>query len=212
MPETRTRRGLTRLSHRGRAFAATGLVLAVTAGVLWWRADRQQAPAPVAVPQRVCDGSVSADSLGKLLPERGNPYQEYLSEGPAQTHVSTWCTVHGGGATVTFFYVREMIPDGFEQQLAKRLKRQENAPLTWGPVKGWGNDTGAHLYVDCPDEELGLVQQVHVEVGYSKPLEHRVDDVRAVLGQLVADGARYVAKGLKCKGADNLPTGPATFG
>ncbi|MFD3995391.1 hypothetical protein [Streptomyces sp. NPDC058583] len=211
MPETRTRRGISRL--RGRALAATVLVLAVTAGGLfWWRAGKQSTPTPVAVPQRVCDGSVSADSLGKLLPEYGNPYQEYLSEGPDQSRVSTWCTVHGGGATVTFFYVREMIPDGFEEQLAKRLKRKENAPLTWGPAKGWGNDTGAHLYVDCPDEELGLVQQVHVEVGYSKPLEHRVDEVRAVLGRLVADGARYVAKGLQCEGADRLPAGPAVFG
>ncbi|MFD0150885.1 hypothetical protein ACWGQ4_14070 [Streptomyces sp. NPDC055721] len=108
--------------------------------------------------------------------------------------------------------MREMFRDRFKDQLARRLERPENAPLNWGPVKGWVSDSSAHLYVDCPNEELGAGQRVHVEVSFGNLAERHVDDVRAVLGQLVADGARYVAKGLKCKGADKLPTGPATFG
>ncbi|WP_314615688.1 hypothetical protein [Streptomyces stackebrandtii] len=103
-------------------------------------------------------------------------------------------------------------PEGFKEQLAKYPKRKENAPLAWGQVKGWGNDRSAHLYVDCPNEELGLVQQVHIQVGYSQAGEHPVENQRALLGQLAADGARFVAKGLKCKGADRLPAGPAVFG
>ncbi|WP_329623755.1 hypothetical protein OG357_27860 [Streptomyces sp. NBC_01255] len=104
------------------------------------------------------------------------------------------------------------IPDGFKEQLATYPQRKGNAPLRWGQVKGWGNDTVANLYVDCPDAERGLVKQVHVRVSYSKPYGHPVENQRALLGQLVADGARYVAKGLTCKGAEELPTGPATFG
>ncbi|WP_329623754.1 hypothetical protein OG357_27855 [Streptomyces sp. NBC_01255] len=211
MPGTRAGGSITRPSRRGLAFAALGLVLAVAVGVIWWRAAAKPTAAPVAVPERVCGGSVSRAPLVRLLPEHGDPYQEYLGPGPAQTHVSTWCRVRGGGATVQFFYVRET-PEGFKEQLAKYPKRKENAPLGWGKVKGWGNDTSAHLYVDCPNEELGLIQQVHIQVGYSKPYGHPVENQRALLGQLVADGARYVAKGLTCKGADELPTEPATFG
>ncbi|MFD0150884.1 hypothetical protein ACWGQ4_14065 [Streptomyces sp. NPDC055721] len=104
------------------------------------------------------------------------------------------------------------IPDGFKEQLAAYLQRKGNAPLRWGQVKGWGNDTVANLYVDCPDDEQGLMKQVHVRISYGKPYGHAVENQRALLGQLVADGARYVAKGLRCKGADRLPAEPAVFG
>ncbi|NEC21616.1 hypothetical protein [Streptomyces parvus] len=161
----------------------------------------------VAVPDRVCQGTVPGKQVAALLPNTGDPFEEVRSTNfvaDASKGLGA-CELSGGGQDLAISYRRIQAPEFTTETVARKSTEPGNTPISLGPATGYIGRYKAALFVPCPYKEgRNDLLEVSVEVGSASEIKDRT--AREEVSELTADTARAVAREVvRCKGAAELP-------
>ncbi|MFG2518952.1 hypothetical protein [Streptomyces sp. NPDC048527] len=203
-------------------------VLVVLVAMLVW-SPWSSGEKRVAIPDKVCQKSLSSKYVGPLLPVSGEEFKEVpITTGfalPVKPYVHGGggsCDLSAGGQGISIEH--NLFLDGYAD---KKIKEASNSPgsrgIRFGDAKGYvgqferdskylksaSHVTSASLYLACPKpgiHDSKYVLNVTVVASGS-----RADaTTRQNVVSLISEATRIVARDLLgCKGADNLPNGSA---
>lgn len=206
--------------HRRKVWLFTSVVavLAVV-GVTTWKVWPSEDPS-ISIPDRVCQGSLSSETVKSLFPEHGEPFQEersynFFTVRPESSEKPSLgqCEMSGGGRSVEINYSRLQSAGGYtSEDVERRAAESGSTPLTLGEARGFHKFAATELFVSCPmGKDRGAL--LEIAIGASG-FPDEVD--RATIKQLAAlaaDAARFVAQDVVgCEGAQSLPDGPPQLG
>ncbi|WP_329313797.1 hypothetical protein [Streptomyces sp. NBC_01262] len=159
----------------------------------------------MAVPAKVCDGSLSGSLVSPLLPDHGTAYSEEVQGFGTDSSGVGFCSIRGGGQGLHLSYHRwtgDSYSDKTIEELASAKGRQA---LKVGAAKGDVSNTFGELFVQCPSKaDSDSKVQVSVEYLHRDGTKGAVADLRA----LTVAASRYVAQDLlDCEGAETLDAG-----
>ncbi|WP_143658892.1 hypothetical protein [Streptomyces sp. SA15] len=174
------------------------------------------------VPAKVCHGSLPADAVKSLMPERGAKFQErnaynFATAGHSQDAMRDWglgqCLLTGGGVTVEVEYRLLQGGEYTRDDVERDAHQSGSTPLTFGDATGYLDGPGTHLFVDCPGRAGGdELLEISVVVG-GKGTDVKDRTVRASAAALAADTARHAAQDIRhCAGAERLPGSAPSMG
>ncbi|WP_406400416.1 hypothetical protein OH805_15510 [Streptomyces sp. NBC_00879] len=189
--------------------ASVVVVLLAIGATAWWWTSRDKGTSAVAVPERICGGTLPGKEVAALLPKEGDEFKEKLDLDFISTS-NSWCGVTAGGSYIDFDYWWDR-SEAWTEELTKESKKSGNTPIELGATKGYASGRGATLFVDCPSES-GLKKQVKVQVTLMYQAQPDSEKPQTDFAALVGDATRYVAKQLKCEGAARLPGEVPTVG
>ncbi|MEW2066206.1 hypothetical protein [Streptomyces sp. NPDC007346] len=200
--------------NRRRVLLATALLIVVLLAGLGFWAFRSSGEASVAVPARVCDGSLPGSAVRPLLPEQGEGFKEelYGYRGSGAATVQGRCTLTGGGRTVQIVHSLILHPsDSVRTKIAEEIERPGNTAIHLGEASGYATPGAIYLFLDCRAPEGDHLVRVTTGLGGSdQPLKDRATMER--VAGLTADAARSVAPRIDTCEADRLPGGAPTLG
>ncbi|MEV6588092.1 hypothetical protein [Streptomyces acidicola] len=156
----------------------------------------------MAVPAKVCDGSLAGNLVSPLLGDHGTAYSEE-AQGFKGESTTGFCSVRGGGLTVRISY-RLWSGDFYKDEAVEELITADGRQaLKVGTAKGYASDTSGALFVPCPKSD-DAESKVQVQAEYLKHDDAK-DNGTERFRDLTAATARYVAQDLLgCEGAESL--------
>ena len=175
---------------------------AVLAGGAAWSVLRDGEDPAVAVPAKVCDGSLAGDLVSPLLGEHGTAYSEE-AQGFKGESTTGFCSVRGGGMGVCIHYRRWSAGFYTDESIEELISANGNQALKVGTAKGYVNDHAGALFVPCPKSD-DPESKVQVQAEYLRPVDANENGTERFRDLTVAT-ARYVARNLlDCKGTESL--------
>lgn len=186
--------GDSRPRHRGRSIAVAAGTVVLAAGAGWWVLRGGEDPA-VAVPSRVCDGSISGGLASPVLPKRGTAYTEETRAFDKPGGSSGYCFLRAGGISVEIKYDLSAGGTFSEENIEEQAALKGRSSLASGTAKGYVSDRGGALFVPCPTQG-DRDSLAWVTVGYV----HADDDLNGSqqpgFRDLTIAAARYAAQDL----------------
>jgi len=191
-----------RPSRRARWIAVAVGCAVLAGGIGWWALREGSA---VAVPAKVCDGSLGGSLVSPLLPDHGTAYSEEVQGFGTGSSGVGFCSIRGGGQGLRLSYHRWTGDSYSDKTIEKLASAKGRQALKVGTAKGDVSNTFGELFVRCaskadPDSKV----QVSVEYLHRDGTKGAVADLRA----LTVAATRYVAQDLlDCEGAETLDAG-----
>ncbi|MFF0568423.1 hypothetical protein ACFYT7_12345 [Streptomyces sp. NPDC004041] len=189
---------------------ALGALVAAGAGVALFLPDQKP---QVAVPDRVCQGTVPGEHVTAFLPPTGEPFEEVRSTNfaaGASQGLGT-CELSAGGQDLAISYRRIQDPEFTTETVARHASRPGNTPISLGSATGYVGRYKAALFAPCPySEGRDDLLEVSIQVGETSEIKGRTARVEA--SQLTADAARAVVRHVVgCEGGTELPDSTPEF-
>ncbi|MFG2482321.1 hypothetical protein ACGFSI_06095 [Streptomyces virginiae] len=203
------------LRRRGRLVAAVGAAALLLAGGSWWWTNRVPV---VQVPDRVCGGVLSGTPVAAILPKKGGEYEGTFVQpvyDPAEQKLKSLCSMMAADRSIsaTYSWTSTMASPDYLGKMG--------IPMRLGEAPGYTNPREAALFLVCysPSNVPNPLLEVSVTRyrdlnSVKKKGQLEVDPQRdpALMSELAADAARYLAQQLKCEVASRLPAGPPVIG
>ncbi|WP_144381015.1 hypothetical protein [Streptomyces sp. SAJ15] len=197
---------------RGRTMG-TGLALLLLATGTWWAANRTLSnDEAIELPEKVCNGRISAKSLAPLVPTKGQKFSESaFTFDEAQEH--GYCLLEAGGESASITYTAAP-----SNNLPRKWIQKRGRPAALGDQYGYVSAAGeVFIYLQCTtkspavEERLksGVVISVSASTVHDDDLEEPNVQLRA-LAAFVAEAARDLHGWYGCDGP-TLADGPVTI-